>query len=772
MSASTDSAQSSPPSPFTLLKEDVLRVSSELRQTPHSDALRAEAAQLKQKFLESTLTIAADRRSAEDLVLCGSVVEAMVVNGWAEQPLEAGALAELVTLLDKGVAGVLAALAVAPAWQLEKAPLIEKMPYALWPAYTRCLLHLPRLLRQSGQADAMARHTILRLRELVRLGESNRGSMAVRAALESYRASENYDVLVHSAHDLRELFHLRGRLLALHEGLVREEDLFVLPRGSRRLKVGFVLGAFNDSAWCRTALPWLEALDPKRFEVIIFTQTPAQQHPLDAYLPKTAVHRCLGESAPESQSILLGELLDLCLFFTRALQGGDPVSLLASRRCAPIQLCLDEHGLGSGLPQTDLDLRTDGDLDDSAASAERIAAVPYAGISPLAVPLCKASTMEWSREGLGLAPESTLFVSMAPFQSLTPEWNDAVAKILRQVPASHLLIYSYAKEDGGDQALTETAVVLQEALQRQGVDAGRLIVSNDSFPSQAEIIALLKMADLYLDTAPYHQGEPVQLALEAGLPVLCCSTSHGRSKRNEIWLKTLGFEACVQNGWEAFILEAVRLGSDAQARTQLKDSFARALADPRHIYDPVCFSEAFGLLLEVIFDEALEKGPEQFRREKTPLSCVLGSDADTLAEEAEALLEGACFDEAAQRVQRLLGVHPTHQQGRTLHERVLCLQSRFDRLAQSLLAQIARRPADAGLWFRLSSALDGQGNRSEALNAIENSLRLDNTNLEAWLCLATFASQAGNESMLKEIVAMAKQIAPEDPRVLDLEKSC
>ena len=69
------------------------------------------------------------------------------------------------------------------------------------------------------------------------------------------------------------------------------------------------------------------------------------------------------------------------------------------------------------------------------------------------------------------------------------------------------------------------------------------------------------------------------------------------------------------------------------------------------------------------------------------------------------------------------------------------------------------------LWYHLARALQKSGRGEETLQAVEGCLRAGPRCLEGWLMLAELASQAGNESLLDEALAMARQVAPDDPRL-------
>jgi histidinol-phosphate/aromatic aminotransferase/cobyric acid decarboxylase-like protein len=74
----------------------------------------------------------------------------------------------------------------------------------------------------------MAVHYIQRLRELVAVAESNRGSAAVNAALDRYAQAESASLLVASSVSLRDLVALRGKVLGLLHKVPKAEEAFTV----------------------------------------------------------------------------------------------------------------------------------------------------------------------------------------------------------------------------------------------------------------------------------------------------------------------------------------------------------------------------------------------------------------------------------------------------------------------------------------------------------------------------------------------------------------
>jgi protein O-GlcNAc transferase len=674
-------------------------------------------------------------------------------------------LARASACLTCGWNGVLAALLLAPVWQLGEALRLETLPAGLRPTL---LFRLPHTLTHSGQADALLAHYTARLRELVRLAEANPGSSSVRAALAAHGLAGDFTLLCNSTRSLKDLLSLHGRLVSAVHGTARRHDVTLIAREGRRLKIGFVLESIENVAHVRAALPWFEHLDPRRFEVTLFTLRPSFTDLATQVSAKVGEPRLIGIGTAPAVQHLRENFLDVAVYFTRVTRNGDPVTKIAAHRTAPLQIAIDETRLTSGLPNADLALLDAGEPAAEAAHfTERVALLPPQGV-PFVSSLAKpASTAEWTRAGLELPTDAMIYASVAPFRDLTPEWLAACARILGSVPDSRLLLYSHAPEDQESRAYARFFRQVELVMKTHGIAFDRIIVSNEKFPSVAEVVALLAIADLCLDATPVSQTEGAMLALEAGVPVLCCTPRAGRPGRAAGFMRALELPHCVTPDLDAFVAMAVALGRQPQRRLEVRQILKLGLAQPENVWDPVAFAESFGLLLERAFDEVVLRGKPGFGTRFQPLAPET-DDPEPLFAEAASLLDLGLADAAAVPARRALGLHPTHPGARALMHRMLGAQFQHQRLADSLMASVDRQPENAVLWHRLAEALIDAGNRQDGLHALEISLRLDDQNLEGWLRLSAVAIETGNTQLAAEIAEVTRRLAPEDPRVQQL----
>ena len=79
---------------------------------------------------------------------------------------------------------------------------------------------------------------------------------------------------------------------------------------------------------------------------------------------------------------------------------------------------------------------------------------------------------------------------------------------------------------------------------------------------RTEYLARFRVADLFLDTAPYNAGTTASDALWAGLPVLTFTGKSFAARVCSSVLTSAGFPEFITNSQEAYEIMAIKLGKD------------------------------------------------------------------------------------------------------------------------------------------------------------------------------------------------------------------
>ncbi|MBI3884824.1 MAG: tetratricopeptide repeat protein [Opitutae bacterium] len=685
------------------------------------------------------------------------LIELFAASGASDQPARNDDLALAKQYLSAGWPGLLAAMLLVPACQLPEAPKFDAVPGWLWPKYTAYVFHVPQGFTAPGQAATYAAAYLRRLEELAGWAAKNRGASAVREALTVFCSGNNCIPLYFTGDSLRRHYELRARILTLALVNAPPEEMPALPRLGRRLRVGFVNRHFGSQTETYTTIPSFEQLDPERFEVVLFAHHTTGSPVEDYARAHAAAFHVLPAALADQLALLRSEWLDVVVFGTNLTAVCHEVTTLALHRVAPLQVANNSSCTTTGLPQ--VDLYVSGDLTESAAApahfSERLGLLP----GPAHAFNYEADRQEPSgtptRELLQIPADALLFVSAANYFKITPEMQHAWAKLLAAVPGSRLLVHPFNPNWSSSYPIKRFCAEFDRVLAAHGVDPGRLHVSTLKFPSRSDVTGLMALGDVYLDTFPFAGVNSLVDPLEAAIPVVTWEGETFRSRMGAGLLRSLGLTDLITRDADGYHALAVRLaGAAAQRdawRTQIREKMARA---PLFL-DPLAASEAFGDLLVAAYDELEANGREAFRANPQPVRAAASGGP---AREAN------LFAGPEEQARATLRATPNDAKARHALGRELLAAGRADRAVAYLLAALEGEGANPVLWFDVARALRANHQMQQAIEALETCLRVDGSHLDGWLLLAEISQAVGSTDMAREAAAIARQLAPADPR--------
>jgi hypothetical protein len=340
------------------------------------------------------------QKEGETVDAACALTNELIATGQLIDPVDGFGMAEASELSRKGWPGMLGALVLVPAWLLPDVPKLEAMPFSLWGTYTRCRLLVPPAFRYLGEAKTCFSVHLDFVRELVQLAEANRGSAAVRSALDAFQLVPGCELLGHASEELDELVALRGRLLSLTSQPGTDQEVLLLPREGRRLRIGFVVDSAQGSAQSRAALAYARGLDGSRYEVGVYSVAPIDEMTSLNLLLAGISANFIGADIVDAMQQLRAIPLDVAVLYSRVLLAADPIARLTLLRVAPLQVVFDETHCAPGLDGADMVF--DAGFAPRLTGKSRRAVFPYAGIRQVAAPDEAAATHEWTRESLGL----------------------------------------------------------------------------------------------------------------------------------------------------------------------------------------------------------------------------------------------------------------------------------------------------------------------------------------------------------------------------------
>ncbi len=713
----------------------------------------------------------ASEKAMADVKATLAMIERIGTSGRWDQPVTEEEIGCADFYVTRGWPGLLAAMLLVPAWQWRNAPELEQVPTWLWGPYTRYLFTPPQGFRTPGQAEAYPRFCLQRLPELQRLAERNRGSSAVRAALEAYLRTANCIPLYFVDDSLKRHYELRGRILTLAEGVRATEDLPPLSREGRRLRVGFINRHFSSQTETYTTLPTFEHLDPDQFEVILFsvhrTDTALEQH----CRGRAAEFRLLPPDINSQLQVLRDAMLDIAVFGTNVTAVLNEVTRLALHRVAPLQVVNNSSCTTTGLPE--IDLYVSGTLTEepgaSAQFTERLGLLPGPAHAFNYQADRQEPALQWTRELLGIPTDALVFVSAANYYKITPEMQVAWAKLLAAVPGSRLLLHPFNPNWSSSYPIKRFTVDFDRVLAAHGVNPDRLVVSTLRLPSRCDVRELLRIGDIYLDTFPFAGVNSLVDPLEAGLPVITREGHTFRSRMGAALLRSLNLNELITDHAEAYHELAVRLATDSDQRSRLRNQIASAMEATPLFLDSLAASDAFGALLTTAYDALLQQGRALFRQDRTPIEAEPNLDVAATLSTAGLMLELGANDEANKLARRVLAAAPACHAARHLIGKMLLEQHATERAITYLMAAVESGQAEAPVWRDLALGLRRVGNHDGFLQALETALRLDETDTDTWFLLGDAAHECGHRELLQQVHEALRKIAPHDSRMARLQ---
>ena len=703
-------------------------------------------ARFPRKELQSTLVYDA-RQLVQEMSRSG--VHDRVIN--SEDLNRAGEIAA------KGWPGLLAAMLLTPAWQWSAAPLLLEVPEWLLADYVGWLFAAPQGFSEIGQAETYAAHTLCRLEELVRWVKRGPGVNAEAEVLGAYVTHASVIPLYFSTSSLRRHAELRGLLYL--RALGQPGDYYEappVPREGRRLRIGFVNRHFGSQTETYTTLPTFEQLDPERFETILFSHKSGGSNLEEYCRSKAADYFVLPEDVEGQLSMLRAAALDVVVFGTNVTAVCNEVTRLALHRVAPLQVVNNSSCITSGFPE--VDLYVSGTLTETAKApaqfSERLGLLP----GPTHAFNYEADRQEpqstISREDCGIPQDAIVFASAANYFKIIPEMQHQWAKLLAAVPGSYLLVHPFNPNWTSNYPIKRFQSEFEAVLQLHGVDHARLVISTTSFPSRTDVKTLLSLGDIYLDTFPFGGVNSLVDPLELGLPVVTWDGVTMRSRMGGALLRSLDLPEMIASSAEEYHAIALQLAADPASRQILRERLQARMERMPLFLDTLAASDAMGELLEVAYDEMATVGRKAFRANPVPLQAASVTPASTEALSANPELQARLILRAAPN-----DATARHALGRSLLD-----AGRAGRAGSYFLAAIQSVENKPDLWLDLAHALKLDGRTSEAIQALEASLRMDQNQLEGWLMLAELAEAVGVHDLARDAAGVAQKLAPGDSR--------
>ncbi len=175
------------------------------------------------------------------------------------------------------------------------------------------------------------------------------------------------------------------------------------------------------------------------------------------------------------------------------------------------------------------------------------------------------------REQLGLRPDATVYLCCQSLFKYLPQHDDVFPRIAAAVPSAQFLFIAFRPVP-----TEQFRARLARRFTAAGLDAQRHLLIIPPVPHE-QFPALLRTADVYLDSIGWSGGNTTLEALACDLPVLTVPTALMRGRHSAAILRHIGLSDRVAASVEAYVRLAIDLARPAE-----REAFSVAVRASKH----------------------------------------------------------------------------------------------------------------------------------------------------------------------------------------------
>ena len=327
------------------------------------------------------------------------------------------------------------------------------------------------------------------------------------------------------------------------------------------LRIGYISMNFRSQAVSQYMVNRLEYADHKKFFVKTFILrrfNDAMTDKIRSYSDETVDFTNFDDIAGMAKEIRESNL-DMLIYTDIGME--ITTYLLGSLHLAPVQAVLVGHGTTTGL--STIDYYVSGDHEPKNAQehyTEEIVRLPLCGAAQRP-PLKSERKME--RADVQVPAKAVLFISCANGLKHYPARDDLLIKILEQAPNAYILLKPFLSQGTMDGKFSHR---IMEKARKAGVD-NRMKVAGP-LPNAGDLMSLLTLADVQLDTYPYGGWTTNLEALYYGLPIVTQEGDLARNRWGAGLLRAIGTENGIAHDEKEYVEWAVRFAKDEALRKE------------------------------------------------------------------------------------------------------------------------------------------------------------------------------------------------------------
>lgn len=337
----------------------------------------------------------------------------------------------------------------------------------------------------------------------------------------------------------------------------------VRPRQpGNKIRVGLISQFFRNHSIGRTSRGLFAHFSRDEFEVTAIFIAPVADDDFSRFIRAHAEHSLVvPQELAAARRMIEAQQLDI-LFYQDI--GMEPFSyFLAFSRLAPVQCVSFGHPDTTGIPA--IDYFVSNDLYETPASqhhySERLFLLHnLASLACYTRPELPAQPK--SRADFGFSSQDHLYICPQNLFKFHPDMDDLIAGILRRDERGKLLMVAGRVEEWTALLKRRWAAFMPDVLNR--------IIFLPRMNGQ-DYVNLIAIGDVMLDTVHFNGMNTSLEALAVGTPVVTWPGVFQRGRHTQAMYRKMGVTDCIADCAESYVDLAVRLGTNAQYRSAVRE---------------------------------------------------------------------------------------------------------------------------------------------------------------------------------------------------------
>lgn len=496
-------------------------------------------------------------------------------------------------------------------------PDLNSVPEWMEDRYFEFLFHVPEIFFRRGEADEYLAHMRGQYGTLRGMLTKQPNSRFARKFLPKFLNKSNVIPLYFNSDSLKDIMEHRAELSAMalrSMGAGLDYKFTKRHVGDVKIRIGILDAAVAPRSETYVTLPAMR-LDRNKFSVQLLSLSPALSLELEAACRRMVDGIIILPREVAKQVEAIRRLdLDVLLIGSNTCAVSNGQFLLSLHRLARLQMVSYCSPVTTGNKNVDAFLS--GALACVPKSQEQFTERLLKIAGP---PGCmdyshdrKSAVRGFSKSDFGVPEDVVLFVSGANCFKILPEMQEVWAELLERVPGSRLLLHPFNPNWTNKYPEVRFQESFYKTLAKRGIDLDRLIVSTHKLPTRSDVVAMMAIGDVYLDTFPYSGSISLTDPLETGVPTLVCEDDSLRSRQGAALLRDIGMEELITKNAEEYIAKAIDLAKDPQKRGEIRTKILSAIAAKPRYLNPDRYGRELGRMLEKVVSEGLDAwNPEE-----------------------------------------------------------------------------------------------------------------------------------------------------------------